>query len=36
MAIEKVYYIEYVEAVESDKWKVDEIEDWLRLRVVKL
>jgi death on curing protein len=28
--------IELVLAVESDKWKVDEIEDWLRSRVTKL
>ena len=27
--------IELVLAVESDKWKVDEIEDWLRSRVKK-
>ncbi len=28
--------IEMVLAVESDKWKVDEIEDWLRARVRKV
>lgn len=28
--------IELVLAVESDKWKVDEIEDWLRERVEKI
>ena len=28
--------IELVLAIEADKWKVDEIEDWLRSRVKKL
>lgn len=28
--------VEMVLAVESDAWKVDEIEDWLRKRVVKV
>jgi death on curing protein len=28
--------IQLVLAVESDVWKVDEIEDWLRIQVVKL
>ena len=28
--------VEMVLAVESDQWKVDEIENWLRLRVIKL
>jgi prophage maintenance system killer protein len=28
--------VEMVLAVESDAWKVDEIENWLRPRVIKL
>lgn len=28
--------VEMVLAVESDQWKIDEIEDWLRTRVIKL
>ena len=33
---EVVEMVELVLAVEADKWKVDEIESWLRLRIKKL
>ena len=28
--------VEMVLAVESDKWQIDEIENWMRLRIVKI